>query len=76
MWMQLHQKYKIGMKLKIHIIVHHLSDYFDLTGETLLKQQIKWSKQVIKRSTIISGSIRTMSYILREKSMEILSEKD
>ena len=29
--------YGINMPLKVHIISHHLSDYFDLTGKTLRK---------------------------------------
>ena len=61
MWMQLHQKYKIGMQLKIHIIVHHLSDYFDLTGETLLKATDQVVEAVHQRVNHFSGSIRKMS---------------
>ena len=30
-------KYGITMPLKVHIICHHLSDYFSLTGKTLRK---------------------------------------
>ena len=28
---------RIHLPLKVHIISHHLSDYFDLTGKTLRK---------------------------------------
>ena len=30
-------KWGITMPLKVHIICHHLSDYFELTGKTLRK---------------------------------------
>ena len=30
-------KFGITMPLKVHIICHHLSDYFEMTGKTLRK---------------------------------------
>ena len=38
--------YGINMPLKVHIICHHLSDYFDLTEKTLRKV----NKQVFESS--------------------------
>ena len=34
-WLVAMANFGIGMPLKVHIICHHLSDYFDLTGQTL-----------------------------------------
>jgi hypothetical protein len=36
-WYKLQEKYKISTTPKIHIILHHLEDYFDETELTLLK---------------------------------------
>ena len=34
-WLVAMADFGIGMPLKVHIICHHLSDYFELTGQTL-----------------------------------------
>ena len=37
LWKVAMEKHGITMPLKVHIISHHLSDYFELTGTTLRK---------------------------------------
>ena len=34
-WLVAMANFGISMPLKVHIICHHLSDYFQLTGQTL-----------------------------------------
>ena len=34
-WLVLMTKFQVTMPLKVHIILHHLSDYMELTGKTL-----------------------------------------
>ena len=34
-WRELMRNFRITMSLKIHIIIHHISDYVELTNKTL-----------------------------------------
>ena len=36
-WRVTKKEFSVTMPLKIHMIIHHLSDYFKETGETLFK---------------------------------------
>ena len=33
---ELQEKFNVSMPLKMHVILHHYQDFFDLSGETLL----------------------------------------
>ena len=68
-WSLLHQKYKMTVPNKVHIIIDHVEDYIDATGQQqqlLGKHQRSNGKNYSKQFFISKATISSlMSYCLK-----------